>query len=94
MPISATWAGFACQSIGFISSSETQPVVAEPSQLLEDRRELEVAVAGENAVAVGRQLARDAGEVAELHKGEAARRVSRRGPRTCSGPCSSGRDRD
>src|SRR2546423_11403284 len=42
--------------------------VADLAKLFDDRPQLKVAVAGENAIGVGCQFARDAGHVANLDK--------------------------
>ena len=45
-----------------LTRSDRQP--ADPPEVVEDRRDLVIAVAGEHAVGVGRQFARHAGHVA------------------------------
>ena len=65
-------------------------VVADPPEVLDDRPELEVSLAGQDPVAVAGQLARGAAQVADLHPGQVLRGQVRRGPRTCSDRCSNG----
>src|SRR5271166_2132894 len=48
-------------------------IVADPPEMLDDRPELEVALARQNAVAVARQLARSAAQITELHPRQIAR---------------------
>ena len=65
-------------------------VVADPRQVVDDRPELEVALAGQDPVGVAGQLARGAAQVADLHPGQVRAVTGTPGPRTCSDRCSNG----
>ena len=68
-------------------------VVADPAEVVQDRPDLEVPLAREDAVGVAGQLARGPAEVARPGPRRGSPRRGRPGPRTCSGRCSSGTGR-